>query len=349
MRNFSAKELIDIGERILKAAGVPPAEAAVVVEELVETSLMGLDSHGIMRLAQYVRQIQEGSIQPGAPTRILKQTSTTLIVDGGNNFGMVTARFMCNEVAQRAREHSMAAAVSRHTHHVGRLGSFVQRLARKGFFALATANASRQGHYVTPWGGTKGRLGTNPFAYGCPHQSEPLVLDMSTSMIAEGSIRAARQRGGSVPEGCILDPEGAPTTDPNEFYRDAWGAILPFGGPMGYKGFGLSLMVELLGAALAGEPLTPDGESDSYINGFFVLAIDPDGFCGREEFDRRVIELGEYMKSSPPAPGGDGVILPGERDHAIRDQRLRQGIPIPDATWDELREAADKVGVDLDL
>lgn len=346
MRRIRAPELTELGLGILSDLGVPEGDARIVMEELVETSLMGLDSHGIMRLAQYVRQIGEGSICPGVEARIVRETPSSVVVDGGRNFGMVTARFMCEEVATRARGNMMSAAVSRHTHHVGRLGSFVERLAREGFFAIAVANASKQGHYTTPWGGTKGRLGTNPLAYGCPRGEgkPPLVLDMSTSMIAEGSIRAARQRGEQVPPGCILDPEGVPTTDPEEFYRDGWGAILPFGGELGYKGFGLSLMVELLGASLAGEGLTPEGEADRYINGFFVLALDPEGFCGREDFVRQVEEVCAYMKSSPAVPGGQGVVLPGERDHGIRAERLAEGIPIPDSTWDELMAVSGRGG-----
>lgn len=348
MRICTEHELRALGRRLLEAAGVPADEASVVTDELVTTSLLGLDSHGIIRLAQYIRQLREGMIKPGRQPLIVRESSTTLVVDAQWNFGMVAARFMTDAVAERAATHHLACAVSLHAHHVGRLGSFVERLAHRGLFGIAAANASRQGHYVAPWGGTKGRLGTNPFAYGCPNGDAPLVFDMSTCMIAEGSIRSARHRGDALPEGCILDPEGLPSVNPDDFYRDGGGTILPFGGPWGYKGFGLGLLVELLGSALAGAGLTPDDTPDAYINGFFIMALDPGAMCGADLFQRRVQDLCAYLKETPTAPGYESVILPGERDRATAERRRRDGVPVPDGTWDELGAAADALGLGLD-
>ncbi len=348
MRHCTEQQLRTLGQQLLEAAGVPADDAAVVTDELVTTSLLGLDSHGIIRLAQYVRQLGEGMIKPGRPPKIVRETPTTLVVDAQWNFGMVAARFMTDAVAERAQTQQLACAVSLHAHHVGRLGSFVERLALKGFVGLAAANASRQGHYVAPWGGAKGRLGTNPFAYGCPRGDTPLVFDMSTCMIAEGSIRAARHRGAPLPEGCILDPEGQPSITPDDFYRDDGGTILPFGGAWGYKGFGLSLLVELLGSTLAGVGLTPDGQPDQYINGFFILAINPGATCDQGLFAQRVAELCAYLKETPLADGCEDVVLPGERDQRTMEQRRREGIPLPDGTWNELATAAGTVGLELE-
>lgn len=345
VRVLRARRLRALGEAVLTAAGTPAAEARLVAGELTENSLLGLDSHGLIRLAQYVRQVGEGTLRPGAPQRVVRETPTTLVVDGGLNFGMVTARFMADRVAGLARERGLAAAVSRHAHHVGRLGSSVERLARAGFFALATANASRQGHYVAPWGGTRPRLSTNPLAYACPGGRGPLVLDMSTSALAEGTIRMAGQRGEKLPPGCVLDPEGRPTTDPDDFYRGHWGTILPFGGRQGYKGYGLSLLVEILGTALAGVAEPPGGRQASYINGFFILAIDPDAFSGRRRFNRLVDLLVDEIHAVPPAAGVDRVLLPGEREQRVRAARIARGVPVAEATWRELSAAAAGVGL----
>ncbi len=344
-RRIPMIKLREIARRLLIAARAGDAEAAIVAEELVETSLMGIDSHGIIRIPQYTKQLRDGSLRPNVTPRIVQRKDGTLIVDGGNGFGMITARFMTDAVAELAQTRHLAAAVSRHTHHVGRLGSFVQRLAERGLFGLAVANSSRQGHYVAPWGGTQGRLGTNPLAYGCPTNGRPLVLDMSTSAIAEGAVRACLQSGRLVPEGCLLTPEGQPTTDPNEFYRGSWGSILPFGGRQGYKGFGLSLLVELLGNTLAGAEVTSEDAKDAYINGFFILAIHPDAFCGQAEFIRRVEELCDDLRSSPPREDGHGIVLPGERDFETRDRRLEQGIPLHEGTWRELVKTGESLGV----
>lgn len=347
MRTCDAQRLQAMGVRVLEAAGVPSEDANLVMAELIEASLMGLDSHGLVRLAQYIGQIRTGSIRPGHSPRIVKEHATTLIVDGGMNFGMVTARYMTDQVARKAADHALAAAASRHTHHVGRLGSYVQRLAEAELIGLAFANASRQGHYVTPFGGTRGRLGTNPLAYACPTGAEPIVLDISTSMIAEGGVRVAGQRGQALPPDCILDPEGQPTTNPDDFYRDQWGAILPFGGRQGYKGFGLALLVELLGATLAGAPLPAEDEPAPYVNGFFILAIDPDAFCGRATFRHLADELADYIRSSPPMSDSDQILMPGEREWQVRRHRLEHGVPIPDRTWQQLVEAAATVDCDI--
>lgn len=349
MQPYDPEELRTMSARILRAAGASAHEAAVVAEELIEASLMGLDSHGLVRLAQYVRQIGSGSIRPGQAPQVIKETATTAIVDGGMNFGMVTARYMTEKVMEKAGNHHVAAAVSRHTHHVGRLGSYVQRLAEAGFIGLAFASASRQGHYVTPFGGTRGRLGTNPLAYGCPTNQEPIVFDMSTSMIAEGSIRIAMQRGEELPSNCLLDPQGRPTADPNDFYRDQWGAILPFGGEQGYKGFGLALFVELMGATLAGVSSASEDQPESYINGFCVYAIDPDGFCGPKTFRELADELGQYICSSPPSTNEKAILLPGQREWQTRRQRLAHGIPIANGTWDQLMSAASTVGCSYEV
>ncbi len=340
-----AEKLNRLVIEVLQAAGAESTEANAVASELVETSLMGIDSHGVLRLPQYVRQLQEGSLVSGREPVIKKKTSNTFVVDGQMGFGMVTARFMTDLVAEAAQKQNIACAVSRQTHHVGRLGSYVEKLARHDLFGFAVANASRQGHYVTPWGGTEGRLGTNPLAYGCPTDDEPIVLDMSTSAISEGEVRALCRQGERVPEDCLLDPEGTPTTNPEDFYRDDWGAILPFGGAQGYKGYGLSLLVELLGSTLAGVPLTPDGENDTYINGFFIMAIDPDAFCGREVFKNLVNELVEYVKSSPAAGESGEVFLPGEIECSRYRRNLTEGVDIAVGIWAEIVEAAGTVGL----
>lgn len=149
---------------------------------------------------------------------------------------------------------------------------------------------------------------------------------MSTSAMAEGAVRAASQRGDHVSERCILDPEGRATTDPHEFHRDHRVAILPFGGLQRYKGFGLALMVELLCSALAGVPLTEDDEPDAYINSSFILAIDPDGFCGRQRFVELVDELAACIRYVPSAPGAEGI-------------------PVADGMWRKLIAAGESLGL----
>lgn len=348
MKYYSSKNLKKIGIRIFEACGATHDEAEIVASELVEASLLGLDSHGVMRYTQYVDQVLEGGIKPGAEIRIIKETPNTALVDCGWNFGMVSANSMVEIAYEKASRNNISCVTSMHSHHVGSLGSYVQKLAQRGMFAFATANSSRHGHFVTPFGGKEGRLATNPLAYAAPTSGLPVVMDMSTSMIAEGKIRVLMQEGKPVPEGCIQDAEGNPTTDPGEFYGPPRGTILPFGGRLGYKGFGLGLLVEIMSTTLAGIPVTPDGEKDEYINGLCLIAINPEAFFGKENFRESMDILCDYIKSTPPAPGYKEVVIPGTLDYKIRETRLSEGIPVAEETWIKICQTAAKVGVMLD-
>jgi len=345
---FSDGELRDVGTRLLRACGAPEAEAALVASELVDASLMGLDSHGVARYPGYVDMALDGTVKPGAPVTVVRETQGTAVVDCGGNFGMVGGRKMVELVAAKARGPGIACVVSVHCNHVGRLGGYPQRLAEQGLFGFATVNSARPGHWVTPWGGREGRLATNPLAWAAPAEGHPVVMDMSTSMISEGKIRILMHEGKPVPEGSLLDAAGAPTTEPMGFYGPPRGTILPFGSPrLGYKGFGLSLLVEILGSTLAGVPLDEPGQTAAYVNGLFLLAIDPDAFGGRERFRGLLAELFAYVSSSPPAPGTDGVVLPGALDFSTAEKRRRDGIPVAEETWRLIVEAGRKAGVSL--
>lgn len=348
MRTMEAEALREIGASLFQGAGSDAQEARLVAGELVEANLAGLDSHGIVRCVMYVDQVLDGTILPGVAPRVVKETPAVSVVDCGRGYGIRSALGIVEVVAAKARSTGLACAASLHCNHVGRLGGYVARLASLGLFGLATVNSPRHGHFVAPWGGREGRLSTNPLAWAAPTDGRPLLHDMSTSMIAEGKIRILMQEGKPLPVGYVLDAEGRPTTDPGAFYGPPRGTILPFGSPeLGYKGFGLSLMVELLGAALAGEALVEAGAQPAYGNGFFLLALDPAATCGRDRFRGLVTQLAEYIRTSRPAPGSRGVLLPGELEAQTRERRLAEGIPVADGTWEELRGAGRKVGVSL--
>ncbi len=346
MRIFSAEYLRQVGVQIFEACGAPPDEARIVADNLVEASLMGLESHGVTRYIHYVDHVLIGKIKPGAPVRVVKETPTTAIVDCGFNFGMVGAKFMAELACEKAARANVACVTSQNSHHVSRLGSYVQIVAARDLIGLAFANSSRHGHFVVPFGGREGRLATNPIAYGIPTRSgPPIILDMATSMISEGTIRVLLHTGKPIPPGRVQDAAGNPITDPNAFYGPPRGAILPFGGPdLGYKGFGLSLLVEILAGVLAGNS-TP--EDLPYINGLCILAINPEAFCGLARFKDLIAELSEYIKTTPPAPGYKEVVMPGELDFRNRQRRLAEGIPLADQTWELIKEAAQKVGLTL--
>ena len=346
MKTLTAGQWRDLGTRLFAAAGAPEQDAAIVASELVDASLMGLDSHGITRFIHYMDEIRIGRLKPGAPITIVRETPTTAIVDCGLNFGPVSAIRMVDIVCAKAEKYHLALAISRHCHHVSRLGAYVQKIAERGLFSFGTANSSKHGHFVVPWGGRDGRLATNPLAYAVPSaDGHPVVLDMSTAMIAEGKIRVLLHQGKPMPPGCVLDGEGRPTTDPKAFYGPPRGTILPFGGELGYKGFGLSLLVELLSSTLEGEAVT---DEFTYMNGLALLAINPDAFCGKARFAELVRELSQYVTSSRPAEGGREVVMPGEYDFRTKEKRLREGISVADETWRLIVEAGAGVGLKIE-
>jgi uncharacterized oxidoreductase len=163
-------------------------------------------------------------------------------------------------------------------------------------------------------------------------------------MIAEGRLRIYKNQGESVPLGRIQDAEGNPSTNPMDFYGPPAGTLLPFGAEFGYKGFGLGLLVEILGGVLAGVSLSDDAD---YVNGLCLIAINPDAFYGKESFVKEMDQLSEYMTSCPTAPGFDQITLPGALDFQRKEQRLRSGVPIDEVTWETIVQAAKKVGCSL--
>ncbi len=346
MKTFPADYLRQIGIQLFVAYGAPPEEAEILVENLVEASLMGLESHGVTRFIHYMDDIARGKIKPGAPIRIVTETPTTAIVDCGFNFGPVAGARMVDIVCEKARSANLACVVSQNCHHVSRLGSYVQKIAERDLVGIAWANSSKHGHFVVPFGGREGRLATNPIAYAVPTlKGHPIVLDMATSMISEGKIRVLMHAGRPIPDGCLLNAEGEPTNDPEEWYGPPKGTILPFGSPaLGYKGFGLSLFVEIMAGILAGNSTSTDLP---YVNGLCLVAINPEAFCGLLRFKELVSEMSTYMVATPIASGFAEVVMPGELDFRTYERRKVEGIPLPEVTWSQIQAGAHRVGIEL--
>jgi hydroxycarboxylate dehydrogenase B len=205
------------------------------------------------------------------------------------------------------------------------------------------AYASRpKGHYVVPWGGREGRLGTNPIAYGVPTSHESVVSHFATSVVPEGVVRLNLQEGRQTVSGAIVDAGGRPTTEPAAFYGPPRGGLLPFGGPVGYKGYALSMLAEFLAGSLAG--LRADDATRS-VNGLWLHVMDPRAFGDAELFKRRASEFVGYVRSSPPADGVDRVMVPGERERSRHDERGGR-LLLQAATWKSIRTTAASLGLD---
>ncbi len=343
MPTVHAAQLTSFVARIFQAAGAPPDAAELVAASLVKSNLAGHDSHGVVRVIQYLASMAQGEMDAQARPTLVRETPVTATVDGNRGFGQLAAHFAASLALEKAQAQGLGAVALAHAGHIGRVGEWVEMAGQAGFIGLAWCNGGRPGGIVAPFGGAERRLGTNPVAAAVPLPGEPpLVMDFATSVVAEGKVRIARNSGKPIPEGWILDREGRPSTRPQDLYDG--GVLLP---AAGHKGYGLSLLVELLGGVLtgAGCPIFP-----GYVmnNGVLFLVLDPGVFRPREAFDADVRRLVEAVRSTRPAPGFQEVLLPGEPERRTAQERQAQGIPMDETTWQGLLEAGARFGVAWD-
>ncbi|WP_013629062.1 Ldh family oxidoreductase [Rubinisphaera brasiliensis] len=342
---FSIDELRRLGTDILAAAGATPDEASVVAEELASANLVGHDSHGVMRLVQYVDFIRNGHIVPGRQPEIVREGAAFLVVDAHFSFGQVAASWAFERLQQKAKDCGCANAFIRNCNHVGRLGSYTEKAAEEGFAALMSVNAPGPGQ-VAPFGAMERRMGTNPISMASPGVEFPHVLDMTTSATAEGKLRVAHQSGLTVPEGWMLDGHGNPSCNPGDYYNEPNGCILPLGGPLAHKGFGLSTMVDVFCGILSGSGV---GRTDlpRGANGVWIELIDIEQVVGRDEYDKWMGQYETHIKSAKKRPGVEDVLFPGEVEKRTEVSRLQDGVNIPDETWRQLSELARELQVNL--
>jgi uncharacterized oxidoreductase len=319
-------------------------EGELVAANLVRANLTAHDSHGIGMLPRYVQAFQEGNLKPNAQVSIGLDTGTLLALDGGAGFGQVVGQEAMNLGIERARQHGACIMALANAHHLGRIGEWAEMAVAQGLVSIHFVNVISR-PIVAPWGGSDARFGTNPFAVGIPlTSSPPIVLDFATSMIAQGKTRVAFNKGEPLPPGCLLDDQGRPTTDPVFGVLDPLGALLPFGE---HKGFGLSLVCELLGGALAGRQ-SVDGPADGkrrVLNGMLTILIDPSRIGDRAVFDEQARRTVDWIKASPPQPGVESVLVAGEPERRATAQRQADGIPVDEQTWADILRHADMLGV----
>jgi uncharacterized oxidoreductase len=327
------------------AVGVPREEAALVADHLVEAELGGVASHGVLRVPQYLEEVRQGRVVAGAPLSVVRQTPATAVLDGHRGFGQVMARRAMETALEIAGRMGVGAVTLVHCSHTGRLASYTEHAARHGRIGVMMVNAGGHGQWVAPFGGMAGRLGTNPLSVAVPTGLDfPLVLDIATSVAPEGKVRALRAAGLPLPAGWALAADGRPTTDPADLYGPPRGALLPFGG---HKGFGLALVVDVLAGILsgAGGCTDPGAPLDGKTDGVFLAAIAVEAFCPPDRFREQVGLLIRHVKSCPPAPGFEAVLVPGEKEVQERARRQREGIPLAEGVWRALREVFARLSV----
>ena len=347
MPNILPGRLREVGYQLFEASGCTADDARVVVDHLVESNLFGHDSHGAIRYYEYTRAIREGRFQPRATPEIVREKPSTAVVDAGGALGQVGATFAMNLAIEKARQHGLATVTLRNTSHVGRAGAYPLMAARqKNMIGLAFVNAGRLGYQIAPFGGLEGRLSTNPIAFSAPRpDTDPILVDMTTSVVAEGKVRVAINQGVEVPEGWLINAQGNPTTDPNDFRADPPGAILPMGGVVAHKGYSLGLVVELLGGALSGEGCAA-GSRTMHSNGVLFTVYNIDHFTELSTYFEEVEALLEHVKSSRLAPGFNEILAPGEPEFRNAQRKESEGIEIDETTWEYICQEGRILGLD---
>lgn len=345
MPTFSAKTLEDFAATVFEALEVAPADARRVATSLVDANLCGHDSHGLIRLVQYADALRDGRLKAKAEFTVAKQTAGVLVADGGWGLGQVMAHRLLDRLIPRAQALGLAAGTLKHCGHIGRLGEYAEAAAAQGMAFLASVNNHGFGRGVAPPGGIEARLGTNPLCIGAPTKGDPAVLDIGTSVVAEGKVRVIFNKGQQTPPGWLLDAEGKPTTDPSVLYKEPRGTILPLGGAQAYKGFGISMLLDMLVGGLSGASCSNPGAKNLSANAVLFLVLDVDQFAGQEHFLEQTTGLTEHVRSCPRAEGVTEITLPGDPERREKAKRLRDGIVLDEGTWKQLGELAGKVGV----
>lgn len=348
MPTLSAATLTPVVQSMFEAVGVPAADAAVVAQSLVDANLCGHDSHGVMRVPQYVEFLKKGTYRAGVPLTVCNETPAVVVADGNWGLGQVQAHRLLAKLIPKAKALGIAAGTLRNCGHTGRLGEYAETAARENMAFFGAVNSHGAGRRVAPPGGKEGRISTNPICLGAPTSADPVVLDFGTSAVAEGKVRSQFQKKEPAPQGWLVDSTGQPTTDPGVLYADPRGSILPFGGAQMYKGFGLGLLLDLLCGGLSGGPCSSPafpiaGQGNT---GVFVV-FDTAHFGGTEHFVQQSDGLTEYVRSCPRADDVAAITLPGDPERSAKADRTAKGIAIPDGTWELIVKTATDLGVAL--
>jgi ureidoglycolate dehydrogenase (NAD+) len=340
--HIDAKSLKEFTRRVLTRMGFPPADAEIGADLLVWCNLRGVDSHGVQRMASFIRLLDDGHLNTNPNIEILKETPAVLFIDGDRGLGAVTATYGMKRAMEKAKNVGIGWTLITNTATPLAIGYYTQMAAHAGMVGIA-ATFSRPN--MPPYGAKVAGLHNGPISIAIPaHARHPAILDMATSVAAFGKIDVARDKGTSIPEGWALDEDSNPTTDPHRARM-----VVPFGG---YKGSDLAMVFECLTSIMAGDPLVGpvllNKEHDRrYRQNSIMAAIDIATFTDVEVFKEHVDDLIDGIKGLPKAEGVDEILVPGEPEDKVYDERIQHGIPLPEGTVHKLQEAAERYGVDL--
>jgi len=341
---------------IFSAWGMDAALVRTAAEVMVETDLMGVDSHGVSMLMDYDEARRRGKLNLKAKPKVVREGPVTALIDADAGLGHPAA-VMGMELAIRKAKAMQAGVVTVfNSHHFGAAGYYAAMASKAGMVGMVTSATRTIG--VVPTRAKVPVLGTNPIAFAAPaKRNAPFLLDMATSAAANNKIKVYGLNGRKIPAGWVLDDAGTPVTDPDAaldiLYKTKKGGLTPLGGSAemsSHKGYGLALMVHILGGALSGASFSPirvktQKPSDPDRLGHFFLAIDPKAFRPDGAFEDDLDQVIDVLHATPPLDPAQPVLVPGDPEAASRTKRLRDGIPVPDSLMKKLRQVCESSNV----
>jgi uncharacterized oxidoreductase len=335
-------------------AGWTKDEAKETADHVVLANLSGHDSHGVGMIPLYFQALADGNLKPDSQPLDRLDAAPFLIIDAQVSLGQPTARNAVDRAIPIAKAGGVAILNLLDSHHIGRIGHYAEVAAQVGLISLFWVNVAGRPPIVAPFAAKQARFGTNPHAIGIPVPGgDPIILDFATSRMAHGKARVALNKGVPVPEGYIIDGEGRPTIEPRHVFQqgligdETLGALLPFGD---HKGAGLSLIAELLSAGLMGAARIDEAPyKSSIINSLFGILIDPVRLEPNEALRKSRIESYlAFVRAAKPQDEANPVLAPGDKERATRIERQRDGIPLDDETWSQIKAAAARFGIDAE-
>ena len=329
-----------IAIRILTGLHAAGDEAAVVAEALIKAELRGIDTHGVHLLTVLPERVEAGMLRIPTDLTVLMESGATALLDGGNGLGPAAVHRAMGMSIRKAREFGIGCCLVRNTNNIGILSFYTLMAAQEKMVGIVMANAAAA---MPPWGGTEPFFGTNPLSISVPGEAgaPPVVLDMSSTVVARGKIRRAARLKESIPEGWAFDETGTPTTDPAEALK---GTLMPIGGP---KGYGLALMIDVLAGMLSGSQFGPAIRTFHQLEGptgvgVFTLAVEIERFMPLGQFTALFRTYVASIKASRKAKGASRIYLPGEIEYEKEQRNLNEGIEVNPSTAGKLNALLKK-------
>jgi len=335
-----ADRLKEIAIRILKGLHAAEDEAAVVADTLIKAELRGIDTHGVHLLTLLPERVEAGMLEIPTKLTVLQDSGATALIDGGNGLGPAAVHRAMGMSIRKAKEFGIGCCLVRNTNNIGTLSFYSLMAAQEKMVGIVMSNAAAA---MSPWGGTEAFFGTNPLSIAIPEEAgaPPVVLDMSSTVVARGKIRRADRLKEGIPLGWAFDETGTPTTDPAAALK---GTLMPIGGA---KGYGLALMIDVLAGMLSGSQYGPEIRTFHQLEGptgvgVFTLAVEIERFMPLGQFTELFRTYRASIKASPKAKGVSQIFLPGERTYAKEQKNLNEGIEVSPATAGKLNALLEK-------